>query len=551
MEKVIRRILITGASETDPYTGRLDENQDVQYNYGSILSIIDRLKNENKKITDVYLYLTVRIAIREVKTECIQNAIKAVNDSTNIKIYPKDILKTVTEEINIDPSQSDTELEEKIIKKMGLEKVNKFGSFYPNYYAMLEDIKINMAFKDYEKYFNVSSGTSAMESDMNLMAITNLDNDTYIVQVDGPTPNINKRMTTPLKLEWNHQELKNLIESEKNKNKEEGLNRRAKYDTMNKVQMLILKENIESCFAKCDYAGVYDEVNNNKDIFSPKNKDKITKYATHLYYRYIGKETEAKKIAQKDNNIRELYPIASINTTEELNYYSNIVEVFNIMKIKYHRQEINDWLLIGQTVIEAVNKALYSKEIGLNFEDVLTDKNIDLNKFTKLNQDYHFNKYGQKFLNYFEKNNNKKPTSSDIAYHLIQCLKNDNKKTLSSKIALLDCIREARNEAAHDLKIVDENLLNKYFIKNIYDKNYNKFIVRNLNNLEFIKECHIEFAPNGNIHTVNTTTKLLESLIKYIKPDISLDLIDDQLKIYETIQKKIMDLIEEEIFDLI
>ena len=162
-----KRILITGASDTDPYTANNMEDT-IEYNYGSLLSIIDKLKNEGKRITDVYLYLTSRIAIREIKTNCIQAAIKTLNgDNTNIVIYPKNIINTINQAI--ENEIPDDKLEDYVNEKMGLEKVNKFGSFYPEYYQILQDINENIKGYNCEKYYNLSSGTSAMQADINLM----------------------------------------------------------------------------------------------------------------------------------------------------------------------------------------------------------------------------------------------------------------------------------------------------------------------------------------------------------------------------------------------
>ena len=544
MEKEVKRILITGASDTDPYTAN-NMDDTVEYNYGSLLSIIDKLKNEEKRITDVYLYLTSRIAIREIKTNCIQTAIKTLNgDNTNIVIYPKNMMKTI--EQAIEKEIPDDNLENYVNEAIGLEKVNKFGSFYPEYYKILQDINETIKDNDCEKYYNLSSGTSAMQADINLMAITNMDKNSYIMQVDGPRPNQNRKVNIDNHLKYDSYEIDELIASETRKNEEYGLNRRVKNDTMNKVKMLMLKENIESCFSRSDYAGAFDVIENNIDIFNDRNRDKIKNYISHLYHRYIGNEEDAMKIA-KENNMDDLYPITGLNTSnKELNEYSTIIEIIDIMKIKYKRKEINDWLLLNQIIIETFYKKIFKQEIGIDFEKILTEGKIDFDKFKELNRDNRFNKF-EKLVEFLQKNNHNYLQASDLAYHLKTCLLIVQQNNLCNQVVVLDAIRSSRNSAAHVLNLVNERQVNYNFNEKLKK---NKYLKNRLFNKKFIKEIGI-ILDGGEISAVKTSMNILKGFAKIYRLDIITEEdIDLQLDIYENIQNKIISLVEEEIFNL-
>ena len=62
-----------------------------------------------------------------------------------------------------------------------------------------------------------------------------------------------------------------------------------------------------------------------------------------------------------------------------------VLERINIMKVKAQREEINDWLLLTQTVLESLYKKLIYKTCGLNLDNILNDEGgIDKNLFNEI-----------------------------------------------------------------------------------------------------------------------------------------------------------------------
>ena len=87
-----KRFLVTSAGGTDPYTLTAGTNE---YNDGSILSILRKMKKDQKPITDVYLYLSLEMGIREFRNQVFSKSIKSIDDSINIKIFPEGILEEI------------------------------------------------------------------------------------------------------------------------------------------------------------------------------------------------------------------------------------------------------------------------------------------------------------------------------------------------------------------------------------------------------------------------------------------------------------------------
>ena len=171
-----KRLLVTSAGGTDPYTLTAGTNE---YNDGSILSILRKMKKDQKTITDVYLYLSLEMGIREFRNQVFSKSIKSIDDSINIKIFPEGILEEIqnlfetnnitqefintaeTEELermrqNAERNNQvfNDELAKRAINvdrvifnkikdgaKISIAAANKFGIFYPDFYKIMEAIR--------------------------------------------------------------------------------------------------------------------------------------------------------------------------------------------------------------------------------------------------------------------------------------------------------------------------------------------------------------------------------------------------------------------------
>lgn len=569
-----KRFLVTSAGGTDPYTLTAGTNE---YNDGSILSILRKMKKDQKPITDVYLYLSLEMGIREFRNQVFSKSIKSIDNSINIKIFPEGILEEIqnlcetnnitqefinkaeTEELermrqnaernnqvfNEEIAQRAINVDRVIFNKIkddakiAIAAANKFGIFYPDFYKIMEEIRKSQEKKS-EVYINVSSGTPAIEMDLDLISLTVNDIQPIIVQVSNPTGASNSRGNRVNAIA-SDEELKQLNEIEEARRKTDDYKERAKIETMEKTRKLILLESLEDSFAKYDYAGVYDAINSNKEII--KNP-LIKKYATNLYFRYIGVETKA-----EDKNIfvetdygqikkEELYPIFDDN--ENLGKglkIRRVLERINIMKVKAQREEINDWLLLTQTVLESLYKKLIYKTCGLNLDNILNDEGgIDKNLFNEINKNNN-NKFSQ--LSSLIPANKTNQENYLNAVTEINILNNwwenhNTNKELQDTIKILDMIRRQRNLTAHTEIFITHEMLNSNYRAKIEKEN----AWRRRNRMPIL---------NANSDAMQETINRILKILNVIVSDPYKEHIDATLNIYETIKNKILNLLEEEI----
>lgn len=581
MEGDKKRILITAAGGTDPYTLTEGTND---YNDGSILSIIRQKEYENEPITEAYVYLSLEMAIREARNKVFTKSIKSINPNIEVKIFPEGAVeevkklieqKEITEEVIEKERQKAIEkakennpnfneeairrnlTDDKIIfnliksdVKIAIFNANKFGIFYSDFYEIIRRIKEKYGTSIPEIFINVSSGTPAMEMDLDLIAITNNEIKAKIVQVSTPMASSNVRGNRGYATA-SEEQLKALNEIEQSRRENSGYIKRVSYENMEKTRKLILLESLEDSFAKYDYAGAYNAVKENIGII--KEDSLIVKYVTNLYYRYIGddKKARSKEIFLPDENgnkitLGELYPIFddNDNRVKEILKVRGLVERINVMKVKEQRQEINDWLLIAQTIIESLYRRLiYVVCDSLNVDEIINqDKKsgkygkIDIDLFNKIN----FNGKYEKIRIKVEKNDAEYVNAFFLRSILYSWLvgKNYNKK-LKDTIVILDKIRNSRNLAAHTEEFITLETLNNSFLEAIELENE----YRANNNIDILALTEEE-KKNA---TVITNKLIIDLLNKIMEQSIYKTKMDEALSIYNNLKDKVLDLLRKEI----
>lgn len=563
----MKRFLLTAAGGADPYTMSITNDGNINYNDGSILAILRKMKKDNIAITDVYIYLSLEMAIREKRKQVFTKSIKSIYDGKdiNIKFFPEGIedevenlTKEISEEIlnkckeeetltQIDSYKKRGEdyneekirksiSEERIILKLiknkaeiGIVEANKFGAFYSGYYKMIEDIKKVQDEDEKELYINISSGTPAMEMDLNLIAITSKEVKPKIIQVSGPSGSSNER-TNNIVITASGEELSNLEIAELNNT---NIRERVSFEEMEETRKLILLESLKDSFKKFDYAGVHDAIVENKKIL--KNP-LIKQYADNLFYRYIGEDEKARNV--KELELNELYPIFDDDNkklvgSREILKIRNLLERINIMKVKAERNEINDWLLIAQTTIEALYKKLvYITCRNLDLDKIVEKNNkVSLEKFDKINANHIydclretvFNANGNYVNAYLTKN---------ILFSWWK--KNNNNKYLKDDIVVLDKIRDFRNTAAHTDEFVTKEKLEQGFKEKIEKENEYR-IEHKIDEVDVQEDA----IPETNTRIINILNRII--LVEYKNK------LENALNVYEHIKERILTLLEEEI----
>ena len=540
----MKKILLTAVGYNDPYTNN------GKYNDGSLLHIIRNYHTDGNPIEEIYAYFSFDMAIEESKTHALEIAVSEIEGKHKIKInyFPRGIIEEVSkkrEEIrknllanNYQGNDLDKEVETELnkITDIGRIDVNKFGSFYPEIQVMLSDIEKKPNIKDYEILVNVTSGTPAMKEDLNLMSITNKNSNLKLKMIQVAIPGISKseRRSYPY---TNNLSLEEIKEDISKVNIEEKNNNRTSEEKMTNIKKLLLLESIEHLFAKYDYAGVYEATSNAYKENYLENVQ-INLYAKNLYYRYIG-NTEVALAASNNLSFKriELYPIKdekvddhfkNINTN-----YGLLLENYNILQVKAKRLEINDWLLLAQTIIEDLyKKVLYKITNGFDIDNIIVDNiNPSIDKFDELYSDYDYLKpiIFIKDKRNFGAGALKVILSKTLKLNLIS---HEEQKELINTINVLDMIRTYRNTSAHTIGFVTKEILKDGINEKIEDLKNNKHIYITLKNpRDIVEEAHYH----------------IKKLIDYCIDDENRGKLEDAYNLYQNIKEQIITLLKAEI----
>lgn len=610
MENIKKRILLTAVSGNDPYTIKFDEQKKVNnYNYGSMLSILRKLNDEGNSIDEIYLYLSFEMAVREVIDNLFSKSIKSVYKEKTIKItfFPENVVENLTkikdEIVNIINGNMEYEiLDKKDVENIILPELNKddnknieisdllfkifnqiafigkteikcridvhkFGTFYSDFNDMLNKLKEENEIENCDIYINISSGTSAMQSDFNLMGITNFEINAKIMQTstpDGKSNNYTKLV---------HATTEDLEELEKT---EHNYMNRVNQRDMITTKRLILLKNLESSFKKRDFAGVANAINQDSNIVTKE----IENYANNLYYRYIGDEENARGAEKEIVDSINLYPLSKLQNEEFRKDFENIIEKFNVMKTKVERNEFNDWLLISTPIIEKIIEMILEVN-GISKKDFIGNINqkekISLEAFEKSR----FSE-NEKLRSVISKNNGEFPSAYRYMEIMEAILNTDNKDEIMENVRRVDTTRSYRIRAAHSADFVvkgefERNIYKDFYeefenriMPNVYEeifrihsewnKNSSEYDGKNhrneiniqknklMHNQEFLSKFK-RLEVNKNVSRVDEVHNDIKKLLKYIYDKKSEDsqAFEDACNMYKLIENRIIELLKEKI----
>lgn len=472
------KVLISCVGDTDPYRNGYD---------GAICHIIRKEPNIKK----VYLYFSKEMVRAEILNHRYTRAIKFLSPDVEIEIYPK--LDKLNEYLNLNYKEIDDEKvkdideylnnEERIIKD-----AHKFDLFYKELYQILNNVREDKDVNNCDVLFNVSSGTPAMKTSLLLIGILEAKKvterkkylNTHIVQVSSPAKSSNKfvQHTVPRNAtaeEYKNEDVENIMENLIENIPQEELSEygltvedmdRHTFEDNYKTTQLILYNDVKELFENCDYIGVSSLVRKYENILP----EKLVLLAKHLGYRITGMVKEAEALARKLNMFDELYPIPNKSERE-------IIEKFNIMKIKNKRDEINEWLLISTPLEERIYIELL-KASGISFSDY-TDGNYKRPRFDfsrmkiKNNQLYQALRKSLDFDKVLGRDTNGK-----ILGLIVKKSNISKDKDIMEKIEILENTRDKRNIAAHTISYIIRDDIEKDIgtIKNL--ESIFKFLIK-------------------------------------------------------------------------
>lgn len=635
MENIKKRILLTAVSGTDPYTNteeglhygsllsilKLLKNKGKPINeiymYFSLEMAIPEARDQIFSKAINYMYkddenIIIKIfpegIIEKIKPYCndIEIVIKSIKnekeidktnfkylkeeDITNIKLEIKKLIdekeeyakkKNMTLNTEITANDINTlifrclrKLKEKREKEIiGRINVNEYGSFYIDINHMIDKVKEENNFDECEMYLNISSGTSAMQSDFNLMGITNSEINAKIIQVSTYR---NSSNNYPTRVFSREDELELLKIADSKRRTEKDYKERAEERSMITTKRLILLKNLESSFKKRDFAGVANAIKQDSNIVT----EEIESYANNLYYRYIGAEENARKTEKRILNGINLYPLSQLQNEEFRKKFENIIEKFNVMKTKVERNEFNDWLLISTPIIEKIIEMILEVN-GVNKNDFIGNINkkekISLEAFEKSAF-----RENEKLREIISKNNGEFPSAYRYMEIMEAILNTDNKDEIMENVRRVDTTRGYRIRAAHSADFVVKDEFEKNVYKDFYeefedrikpnvfeeifrihpewDENSNKYDGKNhrneiniqknklMHNQDFLNKFK-RLEVNKSISRVDEVHKDIERLLKYIydKKSQNSQAFEDACNMYKLIENEIIKLLKEKI----
>ena len=241
-------------------------------------------------------------------------------------------------------------LEIELIERPELEDVQIFDGFITEYREELT--KIHTLYPDAEILLNVSSGTPAMKSSLQILSLT-MNFRTTPIQVSSPQKSSNPRIDEEKDLTpEEHWELNESNDAEDN---------RCIASPTKSLLEEFEKQNVIKLIRSYDYAAAY-AIAKDSEIFSDKFKELLLAAASRLKL-----ETKAKTIFKK-------YNISDIFTNEKHKDFSDIEEYLLLLKIKILKEEYADFM-------RNISPAIY-----ILFETYLSQKcGIDLSLYTYTN----------------------------------------------------------------------------------------------------------------------------------------------------------------------
>lgn len=567
----MKNILITGVSNTDPFTNIVfeitDENNKENkktissqkaFTDGPMISILRKHIKENDPISEIYIYLTKDMSTKkEIYIESIQNLYSYYGLNSNleiIKFYPNDYY---------------ADYENRLRDK----DVHKFASYYKEIYDMYSNIKNENSHEEKNIILNISSGTPAFKSDMVIMAVTNnlkieqtsnitnieiknkikdfckeeIENETGKIDVKSyPIANFPNDLKDTL-INW-HATENNLASRTQKEN----------FDETKKVMIL---ESIEDSVAKKDYCGIYNTLLDNEKYLG-KSKEKLLEIASNLYFRYIGNEKKARE-SIKDK--KEYYPIYALeNMVRNIDEINSIIEKFNMMKTKAQRDEVNDWLLISTPLVEAITGNYVTRKCSFNFENTL-DANSKISK-GKLNErkdgkDLIPSTVRSRYGNLIEQFDGQflsaifyKKVIDTMQWNASKNNKIEAEKLnkILTKIYIIDNARTDRVTAAHSIRNVDIETFTTEYKKSIKEHIENAKNPSEKKRYEKIQNMMQDYDKNGKFQSIEFVEDAIENLIYElitINGPLNKNTFIKSINIYETLEKQIIDLLKKEIYE--
>lgn len=305
-------VLLAVVGKTDPIRGMHD---------GPILHIIRNYHPEK-----VYLILTDEIKTKEMEYHYNQQAINMLEPECQVEVIETDI-----------------------------KDAHSYDAFATIFLQICAAIKGRHP--ERRIILNITSGTPQMETALCMIGIS--DPHTYLpVQVAAP------ENSSTRSLMFDPQ--KDLVEEwfETNLDNEPGSKCRCMIPQLLNFKRPIIQFQIRSLIENYDYAGAYQLLMENQEMFSAR----ACKLLLHAKKRINLEREDAKKLAAELNLDKELNPVRR----EDI---GRLIDFYNSMKIKQFRGELNDFAMRLEVMTEYLGIYILENCMHISLSDICNEQN--------------------------------------------------------------------------------------------------------------------------------------------------------------------------------
>lgn len=319
--------------------------------------------------------------------------------------------------------------ETKIIKRPELEDVQLFDGFINEFTVILNGI--HEKYPDYSILLNVSSGTPAMKSSLQILSLT-LDYRTIPVQVSTPQKQSNPRINDEKNA--SREELWELNESNIKKDNRCIISETRNLMTEFKKQILI------KLIRSYDYSAAFD-LAYDMNIFSEKFMKMLSSANSRLKLNFF----DTKKTFNKYGYI------ISVNAKKE---FEEIFEYVLLLKIKIIKQEYADFIRAITPAILHMFEIYLKEKCKIIVDDFVQTDSKGVRRWSKEKMSgTDIYKYLEEVYNDGFKSNT--AVNSDSCYKLIEKYSPDA-DILKCALSLRNIEKQIRNKAAHTIVRVTE-----------------------------------------------------------------------------------------------
>ncbi len=328
-------------------------------------------------------------------------------------------------------------IETEVIERPGLEDVQLFDGFFADFRTEL--IRIHSEYPDAEILLNVSSGTPAMKSALQILSLT-IGFPCKPIQVATPQKSSNPRIDEEKDLTpEEHWELNESNDSDDN---------RCMESPSNKLLEEFEKQIVIKLINSYDYAAACSIVKDS-DLYSAKFKELLSAAASRLKL-----ESKARTIFRKHN-------IKGITADDP--EFGSIAEYLLLLKIKVLKEEYADFMRGITPLLFELFKVYLKNKCAFDVSNYVNVDRYGTMKWdrSKLSGTSEIDILDRKYRNNGGLSNDSVVYSDALSEIIVNRASDPEARTVTDKLRN-DVERQLRNKAAHTIISITDNIIKEY-----------------------------------------------------------------------------------------